>query len=222
MLDPMTTGPSAGAAGPPCGDRAGVRVARGRAAAAGRRAETAAHGGDAGAQRATAGPRRQTGRGTGGRARALDLDPRLASAHYVIGAIELDRGHLGPAERAFREVLRQNRLVPGATLQLAGRRWRRGGRAKRWSWRRPGPSLEARLIVARALIADGQTRRPDRAAANRRRSSGVGRGVDPARIAGTLQRRRLSGERPRGARAGAGAGLRGRAPARRAGGDRFQ
>ena len=42
---------------------------------------------------------------------ALDLDPHIAAAHYVVGSIELERGNLAAAERAFREVLRENRLM---------------------------------------------------------------------------------------------------------------
>jgi tetratricopeptide (TPR) repeat protein len=91
---------------------------------------------------------------------AIDLDPRIAAAYFVAGTIALDRGQLGDAERAFREVLRQNRLTAEANLQLA---------RTLLAARRPheavdlaaaaGPSADARLTLARALIADGQTAR---------------------------------------------------------------
>ena len=91
---------------------------------------------------------------------AINLDPRVASAHYIIGTIELDRGHLGPAERAFRDVLRQNRLTSEANLQLA-RTTLAAGRATEAIElaSAAGPSIEARLTFARALMADGQDAR---------------------------------------------------------------
>src|SRR3954464_13757353 len=91
---------------------------------------------------------------------AIGLDPGIAAAHFVAGTIALDRGRLGGAEREFREVLRQNRLTEPTNLQLA---------RTLLAARRPheavdlaaaaGQSIDARLTLARALIADGQTPR---------------------------------------------------------------
>jgi tetratricopeptide (TPR) repeat protein len=91
---------------------------------------------------------------------ALDLDPYQASAQYVVGTIELDRGHFSEAERAFREVLRQNRLTSEASLQLA-RTTLAAGRPREAIElaAAAGPSLSARLTLARALLADGQEAR---------------------------------------------------------------
>jgi tetratricopeptide (TPR) repeat protein len=91
---------------------------------------------------------------------AIQLDPRIAAAHYVAGSIELDRGHLATAEREFREVLRQNRLTSETNLQLA-RTTLAAGRPREAIQlaSAAGPSLDARLTLARALIADGQTAR---------------------------------------------------------------
>ena len=91
---------------------------------------------------------------------AIDLDPTVAAAHYVIGSIELDRSHFELAERAFREVLRQNRLTALTLLQLARVRLATGdaGEAVEFA-ERAGPELGARLTLAKALIADGQTAR---------------------------------------------------------------
>src|SRR6185369_9171158 len=88
---------------------------------------------------------------------AIDLDPQMASAHYVIGTIELQRDHLAAAERAFREVLRQNRLTKEANLQLA-RTTLAAGRPREAIdlAAAAGSSLDARLTFARALIADSQ------------------------------------------------------------------
>jgi tetratricopeptide (TPR) repeat protein len=88
---------------------------------------------------------------------AIDLDPAVDAAQYVVGIIELDRRHYENAERAFREVLRQNRLTGPATLQLARARLGSGHAADavelaEKAHAEPG----ARLTLARALIADGQ------------------------------------------------------------------
>jgi Flp pilus assembly protein TadD len=91
---------------------------------------------------------------------AVDMDPHVATAHYVIGSIELDRGHLAAAERAFRDVLRQNRLIPETNLQLA-RTTLAAGRARESVdlAEAAGRSFDARLTLARALAADGQVAR---------------------------------------------------------------
>jgi tetratricopeptide (TPR) repeat protein len=91
---------------------------------------------------------------------ALDLNPNAAAAQYVIGAIELDRGNFDTAEQAFRAVLRQNRLMPAANLQIARAKLATGhpGDAIPFA-EAAGSDLNARLTLARALLADGQTDR---------------------------------------------------------------
>jgi tetratricopeptide (TPR) repeat protein len=91
---------------------------------------------------------------------AVDLDPQIAIAHYVIGSIELDRGHLVDAESAFREVLRQDRLTKDASLQLA-RTLLAAGRPREAIdlADAAGRSVDARLTLARALAADRQEAR---------------------------------------------------------------
>jgi Tfp pilus assembly protein PilF len=91
---------------------------------------------------------------------ALDLDPRIATAQYVVGTIELDRGHLVPAERAFREVLRQKRLTQEASLQLARTLLAAGRPSEAVEFSAAGgSSLQARLTLARALASDLQEAR---------------------------------------------------------------
>jgi tetratricopeptide (TPR) repeat protein len=91
---------------------------------------------------------------------AIDLDPTLASAYYVAGTIELERGRLADAEAAFREVLRQQRLVAPATLQLAKTKLAAGRADEAIALAEAaGPGLDARLTLARALVADGQSAR---------------------------------------------------------------
>jgi tetratricopeptide (TPR) repeat protein len=91
---------------------------------------------------------------------AIDFDPSVAAAHYVVGTIELDRRHFDTAERAFREVLRQNRMTSEATLQLARARLGSGHAAEAIELaEQAGPDRVARLTLARALIADGQIAR---------------------------------------------------------------
>jgi tetratricopeptide (TPR) repeat protein len=91
---------------------------------------------------------------------AIDLDPTIAAAHYVIGTIELERRHFDNAEHAFRAVLAQQRLTRPATLQLARTRLATGhaGEAVELA-EQAGTDVGARLTLARALIADGQTAR---------------------------------------------------------------
>jgi len=91
---------------------------------------------------------------------AIDLDPRLAMAHYVAGSIELDRRNFESAERSFREVLRQNHLTGPATLQLAKARLATGHAADAIDLaEQAGAEPGARLTLARALVADGQIAR---------------------------------------------------------------
>jgi tetratricopeptide (TPR) repeat protein len=91
---------------------------------------------------------------------AIDLDPTIAAAHYVAGTIEMDRRHFDRAERAFREVLRQNRMTGPATLQLARARLATGHTAEAIALaEQAGAERGARLTLARALVADGQISR---------------------------------------------------------------
>jgi tetratricopeptide (TPR) repeat protein len=88
---------------------------------------------------------------------AIDLDQRVAPAHYIVGTIELERGHFDEAEHAFREVLRLKRTTAEATLQLARTKLAAGKTAEAIQLAQDaGPALGARLTFARALIADGQ------------------------------------------------------------------
>jgi len=91
---------------------------------------------------------------------ALDLDRRIAPAHYIIGQIELERGNYGEAEHAFRELLRLKRTTAEATLGLARTMLAAGKTADALQLAQAaGPALGARLTFARALIADGQVAR---------------------------------------------------------------
>jgi tetratricopeptide (TPR) repeat protein len=91
---------------------------------------------------------------------AIDLDPSIAVAHYVVGTIELERHRYDSAERAFREVLRQNRMTTEATLQLARARLGSGHAADAIALaEQAGRGRPARLTLARALVADGQIAR---------------------------------------------------------------
>jgi tetratricopeptide (TPR) repeat protein len=91
---------------------------------------------------------------------AIDLDRRMAAAHYIVGTIELERGRFDEAEHAFREVLRLKRTTAEATLQLARTKLAVGKTADAIQLAQAaGPALGARLTFARALIADGQIAR---------------------------------------------------------------
>jgi len=91
---------------------------------------------------------------------AVEMNPNIAAAHYVIGAIELDRGQYDAAERALRAVLRQNRLTPAASLQLARAKLATGHAADAIPFAEAaGSDVNARLTLARALLADRQTGR---------------------------------------------------------------
>jgi tetratricopeptide (TPR) repeat protein len=91
---------------------------------------------------------------------AVDLDRNEASAHYLIGTIELDRGHFHEAEVAFRQVLKLNRLVPEARLQLARTTLAAGRPGEAIALATAaGSELPARVTLARALIADRQIAR---------------------------------------------------------------
>lgn len=91
---------------------------------------------------------------------AVELNPNIPAAQYVIGSIEMDRGHFDVAEQAFRAVLRENRLRRAASLQLARAKIAAGHPADAIPFAEAaGVDLNARLTLARALIAAGQTDR---------------------------------------------------------------
>jgi tetratricopeptide (TPR) repeat protein len=91
---------------------------------------------------------------------ALDLDPRVALAHFIVGTVEFKRKNYDDAEHAFREVLQLNRMTTEATVELARTKLAEGQTSEALALAESaGRGVEARLMVARALIADGQTAR---------------------------------------------------------------
>ena len=91
---------------------------------------------------------------------ALDQDPHLAAANYVAGVIDLGRRQLTDAEREFREAARSQRLTAAANLQLA-RTLLAAGHADDAVQlaAAAGTAYDARLTLARALLATGDTER---------------------------------------------------------------
>lgn len=90
--------------------------------------------------------------------RAIEVAPRLATAHYALGLAQLAQGRTDAATTSFNETLRLNPKAGAAELQLARLNVRRGNvdEALRFaeSARRSQPaSMPARLEVARALLA---------------------------------------------------------------------
>jgi tetratricopeptide (TPR) repeat protein len=116
---------------------------------------------------------------------AIDLDRRVALAHYIAGTIELERKNYDEAEHAFREVLQLNRMTSEATVQLARTKLADGHPADAIVLAESaGPGTEARLTLARALIADGQI---DRARSELRHlQSGQTKSSEPAVLLGSL------------------------------------
>jgi tetratricopeptide (TPR) repeat protein len=116
---------------------------------------------------------------------AIDLDRRVALAHYIAGTIELERKNYDEAEHAFREVLQLNRMTSEATVQLARTRLAEGHPADAIALAESaGLSPEARLTLARALIADGQI---DRARTELRRlQSDHAKSPEPSVLLGSL------------------------------------
>jgi tetratricopeptide (TPR) repeat protein len=87
---------------------------------------------------------------------ALDQDPHMPAANYVAGTIDLDRGHLDDADHAFREAMRSSRLAAAASLQLARTRLAMGKPAEAVDLAEAaGSGFEARVTLARALVATG-------------------------------------------------------------------
>jgi tetratricopeptide (TPR) repeat protein len=116
---------------------------------------------------------------------AIDLDRRVALGHYVAGTIELERKNYDEAEHAFREVLQLNRLTSEATVQLARTKLAAGHPADAIALAESaGRSTEARLTLARALIADGQIARAR--AELRDLQTGETKSPEPAILLGSL------------------------------------
>jgi tetratricopeptide (TPR) repeat protein len=116
---------------------------------------------------------------------AIDLDRRVALGHYIAGTIELERKNYDEAEHAFREVLQLNRLTSEATVQLARTRLAQGHTADAIALAEAaGASTDARLTLARALIADGQIARAR--AELRELQSGEAKSPEPAILLGSL------------------------------------
>ena len=91
---------------------------------------------------------------------AIELDPRVALAHFIVGTVEFKRKNYDEAERAFRQVLQLNRLTAEAKVELARTKLAEGETSEALALAESaGRSVDARLVVARALIADGQTAR---------------------------------------------------------------
>jgi Flp pilus assembly protein TadD len=91
---------------------------------------------------------------------AVELDPSALVAEYIVGTIELDRGHYATAETALRAAVRERRWAPAASLQLARLKLASGHPADAVALAEAaGDDFGARLTVARALIADGQIAR---------------------------------------------------------------
>jgi predicted Zn-dependent protease len=91
---------------------------------------------------------------------ALEMNATLATAQYVAGTIELDRGNVAQAEQAFRAVLQQDPQMKSANLQLARAKLAAGQAADAIPYAEAaGNDQAARLTLARALIGAGQTAR---------------------------------------------------------------
>lgn len=91
---------------------------------------------------------------------AVEMDPHNATAQFVIGTIEVERGRYDDAERAFRAVLDEDRLVAPANLELARIKIATGRPADAVGFAEAaGDTLDARLTLARALVASRQNGR---------------------------------------------------------------
>lgn len=91
---------------------------------------------------------------------AVKHDPSLAATHKVLGDALQAAGDVGGAASAYKEVLRLTPRETGAQITLAGLELRRGAYggaaqlAEAALSRAPG-SLQARLVLARSLLAAG-------------------------------------------------------------------
>jgi tetratricopeptide (TPR) repeat protein len=116
---------------------------------------------------------------------AVELDPLQVVAQYIVGSIELERGHYSNAESAFRAVVREPKWVPAASLQLARVKLASGHPGDAIALAEAaGDDFDARLTLARALIADGQI---DRARSELRRLEAADpTAPEPAVLLGSL------------------------------------
>ena len=162
VLEPLTSGPEAGAAKLRL---AAIELESGSPETTRRLLDDAdegpADGRSAGAQRAAAGARRQTRRGDDvGAQRARSGSAASPPLTTWSGPSSSIAAISSRAERAFREVLRQNRLTQEASLQLARTLLAAGRPSEAVELAAAGgSSLDARLTLARALVADGQDAR---------------------------------------------------------------
>jgi tetratricopeptide (TPR) repeat protein len=91
---------------------------------------------------------------------AVEIDRSAVVAQYIVGSIELDRGHYDTAETAFQSVVRDRQWAPAGSLQLARVKLASGHPADAIAFAESaGDDFSARLTLARALIADGQVAR---------------------------------------------------------------
>jgi len=92
--------------------------------------------------------------------RALDVDPRLPAAHYVAGAVALERGKLAEAEHELRAAMNAPQLATAARLQLARTKLAQGQAADAVALASTaGAAYDARITLAKALASDGQLER---------------------------------------------------------------
>jgi len=91
---------------------------------------------------------------------AVTLDPSAVVAQYIIGAIELDRGHYETAGTAFEAVMQERRWASAGALQMARVKLALGHPADAVALAETaGSDYDARLTLARSLIAAGQIAR---------------------------------------------------------------
>lgn len=116
---------------------------------------------------------------------AVELDPSQVVAQYIVGSIELERGHYSNAESAFRVVVREPKWAPAASLQLARVKLASGHPGDAIALAEAaGDDFDARLTLARALVADRQI---DRARTELRRLEAAEPSApEPAVLLGSL------------------------------------
>ena len=91
---------------------------------------------------------------------AVQMDPSASVAQYIVGTIDLEQRHYSAAEDAFQAVMRDRRWAAAANLQLARTKLAAGRAAEAVMFAEAaGRDFNARLMLARALLADGQDAR---------------------------------------------------------------
>jgi len=91
---------------------------------------------------------------------AVQMDPSAVVAQYIVGSIELERRHYAAAEDAFEVVMRNRRWTAAGSLQLARTKLAAGRASEAVMFAESaGDDFNARLTLARALVADGQEAR---------------------------------------------------------------